>query len=396
MIRLSQNDAAVMKRVFGGSVDVTIILPSLNPDEKMIRTVEGILAEGFTDIVVVDDGSAAEYKEPFATVAAMNGVTVLTHEVNKGKGRAMKTAFSYVAEHRPDSKGVITVDGDGQHLPKDIRACAEAMLAEGNKVVLGVRDFSKPDVPFKSRNGNNITKAVFRIFCGIRISDTQTGLRAIPAQYLPLMGEIAGERYEYETNQLLILKDKGIALHEVVIDTVYIDDNASSHFHPFRDSWRIYKIIFKHIGTSVLAKFLGASIISFLVDTILFFLINVGLENAGMGEADSKLRIALATVGARVVSTIVNFCLNRKVVFRSNDSVGGTLVRYYILAVCQMTASLLLVHLFAERVLGLGAGVLESIVKFAVDMCLFVISYQVQKRWVFANRKTEPTAENAD
>ncbi|MBO4765955.1 MAG: bifunctional glycosyltransferase family 2/GtrA family protein [Lachnospiraceae bacterium] len=370
-------------------MNVTIIVPSLNPDEKMVNTVRGILAEGFKDIVVVDDGSAAEYKEPFATVAAMEGVTVLTHEVNKGKGRAMKTAFAYIAENRPDSRGVVTVDGDGQHLPKDIRACAEAMIAEKDKVVLGVRDFSRPEVPFKSRNGNNITKAVFRILCGIRISDTQTGLRAIPAQYLPLMCEIAGERYEYETNQLLILKDKEIALHEVVIDTVYIDDNASSHFHPFRDSWRIYKIIFKHVGTSVLAKFLGASLVSFLVDTLLFFLINVGLQKAGMGAEDGKLRIALATIGARVVSTVVNFCLNRKVVFKSTRSVRGTLVRYYILAICQMTASFLLVHFVAESLFGLTAGVLESVVKFCVDMCLFVISFQVQKRWVFAEKKSQ-------
>lgn len=370
-------------------MNVTIIVPSLNPDEKMVNTVRGILAEGFKDIVVVDDGSAAEYKEPFATVAAMEGVTVLTHEVNKGKGRAMKTAFAYIAENRPDSRGVVTVDGDGQHLPKDIRACAEAMIAEKDKVVLGVRDFSRPEVPFKSRNGNNITKAVFRILCGIRISDTQTGLRAIPAQYLPLMCEIAGERYEYETNQLLILKDKKIALHEVVIDTVYIDDNASSHFHPFRDSWRIYKIIFKHVGTSVLAKFLGASLVSFLVDTLLFFLINVGLQKAGMGAEDGKLRIALATIGARVVSTVVNFCLNRKVVFKSTRSVRGTLVRYYILAICQMTASFLLVHFVAESLFGLTAGVLESVVKFCVDMCLFVVSFQVQKRWVFAEKKSQ-------
>ena len=370
-------------------MNVTIIVPSLNPDEKMVNTVRGILTEGFNDIVVVDDGSAAEYKEPFATVAAMEGVTVLTHEVNKGKGRAMKTAFAYIAENRPDSRGVVTVDGDGQHLPKDIRACAEAMIAEKDKVVLGVRDFSRPEVPFKSRNGNNITKAVFRIFCGIRISDTQTGLRAIPAQYLPLMCEIAGERYEYETNQLLILKDKKIALHEVVIDTVYIDDNASSHFHPFRDSWRIYKIIFKHVGTSVLAKFLGASLVSFLVDTLLFFLINVGLQKAGMGAEDGKLRIALATIGARVVSTVVNFCLNRKVVFKSTRSVRGTLVRYYILAICQMTASFLLVHFVAESLFGLTAGVLESVVKFCVDMCLFVVSFQVQKRWVFAEKKSQ-------
>ncbi len=368
-------------------MNVTVILPSLNPDEKMVRTVEGILAEGFTDIVVVDDGSASEYKEPFATVAAMDGVTVLTHEVNKGKGRAMKTAFAYVSEHRPDSQGVITVDGDGQHLPKDIRACAEAMIEQKDKVVLGVRDFSKPDVPFKSRNGNNITKAVFRIFCGIRISDTQTGLRAIPAQYLPLMCEIDGERYEYETNQLLVLKDKSIGLHEVVIDTVYIDDNASSHFHPFRDSWRIYKIIFKHIGKTVLAKFVGVSLISFLIDTILFFLINVWLShNTGLDE-ESLLRIFIATAGSRIPSSIFNYTMNRKVVFKSGEKASKTVVRYYILAAFQFAASFLLVNFFAEKVLGLTAGVLESIVKFVVDMCLFALSFIVQKRWVFAKKE---------
>ena len=134
------------------------------------------------------------------------------------------------------------------------------------------------------------------------------------------------------------------------------------------------------------AKFLGASLVCFLVDTLLFFLLNVGLEGAGMRKADSQLRIALATVGARVVSTIVNFCLNRRLVFKSENSVGGTLVRYYILAICQMTASFLLVDLVAERVFGMSAGIGESFVKVIVDMCLFAVSFYVQKHWVFANR----------
>ena len=361
----------------------TVIVPSLNPDEKMVNTVKSILAEGFDDIIVVNDGSAPEYCAKFDEVAELPGVTVLKHEVNRGKGRAMKTAFEYVLANRKDILGVITVDADGQHLPKDMRACVQAMEEEPDMVVLGVRDFGGPQVPFKSKAGNNITKTVFRVACGIKISDTQTGLRAIPYKHLPVMIEIDGDRYEYETNQLLVMKKKGIGFREVVIDTVYIDDNASSHFHPLRDSWRIYRIILKHIGTSVLAKFLGASFICFLIDTVLFFLINVGLQKAGMGAEDGKLRIALATVGARVVSTVVNFCLNLKVVFKSGGSVGRKLVRYYILAICQMTASFLLVHLVAEQLFGLTAGILESVVKFCVDMCLFVVSFQVQNRWVF-------------
>lgn len=362
---------------------VTVIVPSLNPDGKMVNTVKGIIADGFDDVVVVNDGSGPEYLSFFEEVAKLPEVTVLTHEVNKGKGRAMKTAFEYILENRKDILGVITVDADGQHLPKDMRACAEAMEKQPGKVILGVRDFSQPQVPFKSRFGNNITKAVFRLACGIRISDTQTGLRAIPYKHLPVMIAIEGDRYEYETNQLLVMKKKGIDFDEVIIDTVYIDDNASSHFHPFRDSMRIYGIILKHVGTSVLAKFLGASFLCFLIDTVLFYFLNTGLQRAGMEGESGQLRIALATIGARVVSTVTNYCLNRKVVFKNTGSAGRTLVRYYILAICQMTVSFTAVHLIAEGLFSMKAGILESIVKFCVDMCLCIVSFIIQKHWVF-------------
>ena len=348
----------------------TVIVPSLNPDEKMVNTVKNILAEGFDDIIVVNDGSAPEYVARFAEVETLPGVTVLTHEVNRGKGRAMKTAFEYVLANRKDILGVITVDADGQHLPKDMRACVQAMEAHPDKVILGVRDFSQPQVPFKSKAGNNITKAVFRFACGIKISDTQTGLRAIPYQHLPVMIGIEGDRYEYETNQLLVMKKQGIGFDEVVIDTVYIDDNASSHFHPFRDSMRIYMTIF---------KFIGSSLASFLVDFLIFTILNLLIGDS----MEDTTRIAVATVGARVVSSVFNYTLNRKVVFKSDADVKKSLVKYFLLAICQVTVSFLLVDLIAEKWLGLGASLLESIIKMIVDLVLFLISYQIQQRWVF-------------
>ncbi|MGN0165730.1 MAG: glycosyltransferase [Lachnospiraceae bacterium] len=349
----------------------TIILPSLNPDEKMVHTVEGLLSEGFDDIVVVDDGSSEEHKKYFEEVKAFKGVEVLVHEVNKGKGRAMKTAFEYIMNNRSEISGVVTVDGDGQHLPKDIRACVEAMEREKDKVVLGVRDFSGPEVPSRSKFGNNLTKAVFRFACGIKISDTQTGLRAIPFKYLPLMVSIEGERYEYETNQLLVMKKQNIQMYEVVIDTVYIDDNSSSHFNPIKDSIKIYKVIF---------KFIASSLCSFLVDTVLFTVINLLLAVTDMS---SELRLLIATGGARLVSSLVNYTMNRKVVFESKDSVGSSLPKYYILCVCQAAVSYGLVWLLADVVLGLNGSLLETLVKFIVDMCLFFISFQIQQRWVF-------------
>lgn len=352
-------------------MNAVVILPSLNPDEKMVDTVRRLLAEGFRDIVVVDDGSKEECKHFFAEADAYPEVTVLTHEVNRGKGRAMKTAFEYVLKNRRDVSGVVTVDGDGQHLPKDIRNCVKRMEELGDRVVLGVRDFSNPLVPPRSRFGNNLTRGIFRLFLGIRISDTQTGLRAIPFRYLEMMLTVEGERYEYETNQLIVLKKKGILLDEVVIETIYIDDNQSSHFHPIRDSLKIYGVIFRYLASSLL---------SFLIDIVLFTILNIFLGATSLG---SKLRLFLATGGARTVSSFANYSMNRKLVFRSEGPMGRSLVRYYTLCVLQAFASYILVYLLAEQVLGLTEGILESAVKFLVDITLFFVSYQIQKHWVF-------------
>ena len=110
--------------------DITIIVPSLNPDEKLIGTLDGILSKGFKNIVVVDDGSDAQHKQPFE-YAREKGCTVLVHEVNKGKGRALKTAFEYCLT-MPSCVGVITVDGDGQHTAEDMVRCGQGMLYYNN------------------------------------------------------------------------------------------------------------------------------------------------------------------------------------------------------------------------------------------------------------------------
>ena len=228
-------------------MNVTIIVPSLNPDEKLGLVVEGLLSEGFDDIVLVNDGSAPAFVPRFSECARHPEVTVLTHSVNRGKGRAMKTAFAWCMEHRPDILGVITVDGDNQHRPKDVRALAEAMERDPHRMYLGVRDFSQKDVPLRSRFGNTVTRSIVHLACGQKLTDTQTGLRAFPREYLEPLCEIEGERYEFETEMLLRARDEGMDISEIVIDTVYIDENQTSHFNTIRDSWKIYRLIFRHM-----------------------------------------------------------------------------------------------------------------------------------------------------
>ncbi len=347
---------------------VTIIIPSLNPDDKLIAVIDSLLAKGFQDILLVNDGSDMNHMEPFA-YAKSKGLAVLNHEVNRGKGRGLKTAFEWCIANRPDIDGVITVDGDNQHRADDIENCGRRMVElGGNSVILGCRNFGGADVPKKSRIGNHITSWVFKFACGIKISDTQTGLRAIPARYLADMVQIKGERFEYETNMLLEMKRLDIPFEEVEIQTVYIEENASTHFHPIRDSFKIYAVILKFLCSS-----LAASVIDLGLYTLFSFLLG-GLWN-------NSAVICTATAGARVISSAFNYTVNRKAVFKSNKPMKGTIVRYYVLCVCQMLVSYGLVYGISS-LFGLE-GALTVIVKLPVDIVLFMISFRIQRAWVF-------------
>ena len=214
---------------------VTVVVPSYQPDEKLCRIFAELENEGFDDIIVINDGSSPEKKAFFPDPKEHPAVTLLEHEVNRGKGAALKTAFEYFRANRPDRVGVVTADGDAQqrvqrlaaldvhvrghgqageqvdradgdaqHRAVDIAACSRLMV-EKDAPVLGVRNFDLEHVPAKSRMGNKITSTVFLLLCGLKISDTQTGLRAIPASYLGELCQVDGDRYEYETNMLLFM-----------------------------------------------------------------------------------------------------------------------------------------------------------------------------------------------
>ena len=350
--------------------DITVVLPSLNPDEKFLRVVTELADAGFTDILIVNDGSDPDRLVWFEKAAALPGCTVLTHTVNRGKGRALKTAFEYLLAHRPHSRGAVTIDGDGQHRTKDIIACARTMLEHPDQVILGCRDFNAPQVPPKSRSGNKFTSALFRIGCGIRLSYTQTGLRAIPRQYLAGFCQVKGERFEYETNMLLTMKRLGIGFLEVPIETVYDGQNEGTHFRPIVDSLKILKLIF---------VFMASSLSATAVDLAMFYVLLTVLPR-------SPYQILWATVLARAVSSFWNFNMNRKVVFGSGGRYGKNLFRYYALAVPQMLVSALLVSLL-DRFIAPGSKIIATLLKVVVDTCLFFISFTIQREWVFKDHR---------
>ena len=360
--------------------NVTVILPSLDPDDKLLTVIDGLLEYGFTDIILVNDGSKKENLHYFETAAQHPQVHLLHHSVNRGKGAALKTAFRWFLENRPNGSGVVTVDGDNQHHPEDTVACALHMVETGH-LTLGVRDFSQPDVPLRSRSGNRITSVVFKIFVGMTISDTQTGLRAFPRKDVEAMVSIAGDRFEYETNMLLAMKEQNIPFDEVKIRTVYIEENKSSHFRAVRDSWRIYKLILAHFF-----KYTISSLLSAVVDNGLFAVLSHLLQTILTGFALT----AVPAAAARLVSSLLNFFMNKRLVFENKGSTGKALLRYYALAIPLALLQIILTHgVYLVFSIGESQIFLRSLIYAIVMVVLFIGSYVIQQRWVFSNKKSE-------
>ena len=215
---------------------IALVIPVCDPDEARFPSLVRRLRADFAHIVVVDDGSArgrAAFDDVRGDVDA-----VLIHENNRGKGAALRTAFAWVRENLPRMVGVVTVDGDGQHDPEDVRRVAEELARETNGgLVLGVRSFAG-DVPFRSRLGNFWTRGLFHLITGLSVSDTQTGLRGIPAALLPRLLAIPGDRYEYEIRMLADARRHPTPPREVSVRTIYLDGNAASHYRPLRDTFR--------------------------------------------------------------------------------------------------------------------------------------------------------------
>jgi len=350
-------------------IKVVPVIPSLNPDQKLIDYVSALIKLGFEKIIIVNDGSSQKHDKYFDKLIDKKECIILKHTVNKGKGSALKTAFNYYLENFSNYDGVVTADSDGQHSPEDTLKVALKLSTNKNSLVLGTRDFNEKQVPFKSRYGNKITTFVFKLFYDKKINDTQTGLRGLSKEFIKTCLVLPGERFDYEINMLIEAVDKKINIIEETIETIYIGDNASSSFNPLNDSIRIYKVM---LGKFL--KFYFSGIFSFIVDIMLFILFSSFMFNNLLDHYS----IIISTAMARIISSLINYTLNRNVVFGSKVKNNKLLFKYYSLCIIKMIVSALLVSLlFNITIMG------KSVCKIIVDMFLLVISYKIQQKFIF-------------
>jgi glycosyltransferase involved in cell wall biosynthesis len=338
--------------------DIAVLIPAYNPDDRLLDLVKELTALGLEHIVIVNDGSGREHATIFEALASLENVSVCEHAFNKGKGAALKTGFQFIKNSDADLQGVITADADGQHLAADVHKLATTAVVQPQDFILGSRTFGK-ETPLRSLIGNRLTAFLMRFVHGVTVSDTQTGLRYLPRALLPDLSTLPGDGYEFELQCLIKARELGYRPNEVPIETVYIDENSSSHFSPIMDSARIYSVLF---------RFGGSSVACFVIDIVLF----AWIFWLGYGAM-------VATIFARIVSGVVNFLFNKFLVFKRRRT--GAVI-HEALGYLALWLALMLVSGTMVSLVGAQPTAFVVAIKIVVD----VFSYFVQSRFVFAKK----------
>lgn len=333
------------------------LIPAYNPSNVLLNLVKDLISlDRFAAVVVINDGSLTECEALFKKITSF--CTVLTHSKNQGKGAALKTGMRHVLSHHSNASGVITIDADGQHIIEDICKVAKTFQRHSSKVILGVRCFKENNIPFRSRIGNQLTRILLYIFMRLKLSDTQTGLRAIPYSFLSKLLNIKANRYEFELDMLLLIKKHKIDISECPISTIYLEGNKSSHFNPILDSLKIYFVLF---------RFTLIAIFSAGIDYGIFFLLYFLVIP----------KIWLCLVVGRFLSMLFNYFAVKHYAFYSQTEHVKAFPKYFGL-VCLST---LLGYGMISGFTFLGLGIVWA--KLISEILMFCFNFIVQKFFIF-------------
>ena len=349
-----------------------VVIPAYEPMREFVDYAKTVAAFA-KRLVVVNDGSGREYDGIFKKIASIENVDYISYGENRGKGYALKAAFKFCTESFSENDIIVTADCDGQHTAEDVLALYRAAIENTGALVLGARDFREEHVPKRNRFGNTFSRGLYKLLYGIKLYDTQTGLRGFNVALARKFLHLRGNRFEYELGQLIFSHKSGVKTVQIPIKTVYPgkQEEHTSHFRPIRDSMRVIGAMLSNLGF-----YFASSALSAAVDVGAFYLLSAVL----LGDRTWYVTL-VSTVVARLLSSVVNFTLNFKYVFASKDK--RAVLRYYALWCVQLSFSFGIAAVFSE-LFGLW-GIYLTVAKGFADLCLALLSYQVQRVWVFAD-----------
>ena len=217
-----------------GRYKIGVVIPAFNEEKHLDDVVRRTRAK-IDNVLVVDDGSS----DATAERARQAGAEVIVHPENRGKGESIKTGLRHWLDQQFDF--VIILDADGQHRPEEIDRFVEVTgSAVAPQLILGNRMNDVSAMPLLRRMVNRYMSRKISRVCGQEIPDTQCGFRMLHRQLIPELLDGA-DRFEYETEMLILASRKGFRIESVPITTVYSDEVSS--IHPVRDTLRFFKLM---------------------------------------------------------------------------------------------------------------------------------------------------------
>lgn len=339
-----------------------ILIPAYNPGPELVDYVRRLSEKDFEAVLVVNDGSAAAHAPIFNGLALIPKVTVIKHATNLGKGMALKTGLNYAHSNFENAIGVVTADADGQHHLDDVLLVAGALVRNPSSLVMGARQFDAK-VPARSRWGNTLTKILYRVLIGGRLSDTQSGLRGIPRDLIPKLLKVSSYGYEFELDMLLLCQHNDVPVVEQPIRTIYIEENRSSHFNPLFDSMKIYFVLFRAVIVSLMTVALDTAIFIplYYVSQHLFVSHSIG----------------------RFVGMAFQYSAAKKFVFYSDKENAKAFPQFVLLVATLGAIAYWLMRLFIDRY-----GIAVPQAKIMAEALIYMIGFTVQRDFIFSDRKT--------
>lgn len=331
--------------------EMVILMPVYNPDERIVNYVKK-LKENNYQVVLINDGSKSEYHSLFEKM--VHDCKIISYPFFKGKGYAIKKGIHYIKEHLQDKKGIIILENEYDlmhinHIRTLINKNSQKMCVVHHK-------------------GKRFLTKLFSMIYNQKFIDVDSELFAFSMNYIDQMMVV--DENCYEVQSLIQSVQNNQEIEEIQLE------NKQEPFHLKNKTIQIMYVIFLH-----LIRFISSSIISSVIDVLLAWIL---LDILKLWMTNDFWRIALSSLIARILSTIVNYVINKKYVFKGKNNSKQTAIRFLVLTVVITVLSTLFVY--AASSLHIMS---EKLAKPVGDLLLFLLSYSAQTKWVFKNNESK-------
>lgn len=329
--------------------EMVILMPVYNPNERIVNYVKK-LKENNYQVILINDGSKSEYHSLFEKM--VHDCKIISYPLFKGKGYAIKKGIHYIKEHLQDKKGIIILEN-------------EYDLKQINHIRTLINKNSQKMCVVHHKGKRFLTK-LFSMIYNKEFIDVDSELFGFSMNYLDQM--MAVDENCYEVQSLIQSVQNNQEIEEIQLE------NKQQPFHLKNKTIQVLYVIFLH-----LIRFVSSSIISSVIDVLLAWIL---LDVLKLWMTSDFWRIALSSLIARVLSTIVNYVINKKYVFKGKTNSKQTAIRFLILTIVITILSTLFVYVASSLHI-----MSEKLAKPVGDLLLFLLSYSAQTKWVFKNNE---------